>query len=221
MKRLLRVSRNVLFYKLTKDECSFLHLLFFLFVVGMCTWMQVLWKSRIGHQAPWYGVISSVMWLTQDGWWELNSDPLQDQQVLLVAEPFLQLPDLMRIKATKRNESTEGGTWGAIPGSIWTLDSIDSTLLSELYSKCWFIFFLAKAILANLRNERIWQKKIAVRTQLLKDVFLWTSDTLTAQISSISGLYIYIFRHFPSLNITIIETNTWIMKPWCIKFPTL
>lgn len=40
--------------------------------------------------------------------------------------------------------------WSAIPGIIWKLDSTDSTWLSELVSKCWLSFFLAKAIFSNL-----------------------------------------------------------------------
>lgn len=65
-------------------------------VLPVCTYVgapHVCWvheEARRGYQIP--GVIFSGSWEQPCGCWELNPDPLLDEQVLLTDEPLLQPP---------------------------------------------------------------------------------------------------------------------------------
>lgn len=65
------------------------------FCLHMCmctTCMFGAWGVRKGHQFPGTGVSGGCEPCELHGYWELNLGPLQEQQMLLTAEPCLQTP---------------------------------------------------------------------------------------------------------------------------------
>lgn len=83
--------------QLVKNQTFFFSLKNIYFLLLIYVYVYV-WRPEEGIRFPGAEVTGCWLWFTWHGYWELNSEPLSEQHVLLTAVPFSSPPPPARIK---------------------------------------------------------------------------------------------------------------------------